>query len=189
MRFVNEMRPDTIRHARGDVLEVGFGTGLNLRYYPTEQVRGLWAVDPLDTTGVGKISERIEKAPFPVTRMVLRADGQLPFDAHRFDCVVTTWTLCSIPDPEAALAEMKRVLKPEGRYLFLEHGRSRDESTRRWQDRVNPVWRRIAEGCNINRPIDQLVRKSGFELTALDEFIGKGPPIASTMYRGVAVAH
>lgn len=186
MRFMDDLRPETVVDASGDVLEVGFGTGLNLKHYG-EDVHALWAVDPMKTAGVPKVEERIERAAFPVERVALRADGQLPFDSGRFDCVVTTWTLCSIPDAHAAIAEMHRLLKPGGRYLFIEHGRSRHESTLRWQDRVNPVWRRLTDGCNINRPIDRMVVQGGFELASLDEFVGKGPRLISSLYRGVAL--
>lgn len=185
MRLMDDLRPDAVVAARGDVLEIGFGTGRNLRHYPGA-VRGVWGVDPMTTEGVGPVEERIERSPFPVERAALRADKQLPFDAGRFDCVVTTWTLCSIPDARAALDEMHRVLKPGGLYLFIEHGRGRDERTIRWQDRLNPIWLRITDGCHINRPIDQLVERAGFELTSLDEFKGKGPQLISHLYRGVA---
>jgi ubiquinone/menaquinone biosynthesis C-methylase UbiE len=188
MRFMDDLRPDAVVGARGDVLEIGFGTGLNLRHYPSK-VRSVWGIDPMATEGVGPVELRIAQAPFPVERSSLRADDQLPFDAGRFDCVVTTWTLCSIPDARAALAEMHRVLKPGGLYLFIEHGRSRTESTIRWQDRLNPTWSKLTDGCNINRPVDELVERSGFELSSLDEFKGKGPRLISHLYRGIAKRH
>ena len=186
MQIVDDLRPETIVEASGDVLEIGFGTGLNLKHYGKD-VSAVWGLDPMKTVGVPRVEERIERAAFPVERVALRADGQLPFDAARFDYVVTTWTLCSIRDADAAIAEMRRVLKPGGRYLFIEHGRSRHEGTMRWQDRVNPVWRRFTDGCNINRPIDRMVEQGGFELVSLDEFVGKGPRLISSLYRGVAV--
>lgn len=185
MRFMDDLRSETVVGARGEVLEIGFGTGRNLPHYPSE-VQSVWGLDPMTTAGVGPVERRIEQAPFPVERAALRADNQLPFDAGRFDCVVTTWTLCSIPDPQAALREMHRVLKPGGLYLFIEHGRARTESTIRWQDRLNPMWNRFTDGCNINRPVDQLVEQTGFELTSLDEFKGKGPRLLSHLYRGIA---
>jgi ubiquinone/menaquinone biosynthesis C-methylase UbiE len=185
MGLMDDLRPETIATAHGDVLEVGFGTGRNLPHY-TAKVRSIWGVDPMATQGVGRVERRLEEASFPVERASLRADGDLPFDAGRFDCVVTTWTLCSIPDAHAALAQMHRVLKPGGLYLFIEHGRSRNERTVRWQDRLNPLWQRWTDGCNINRPIAELVEGAGFELTSLDEFKGKGPRLISHLYRGVA---
>lgn len=186
MGSVAKLRPSAVEAAHGDVLEVGFGTALNLQHYGPS-VKSLCGLDPMSTTGVPKIDRRVAEAPFPVERMTLRADGTLPFDDAQFDCVVTTWTLCSIPDANAALSEMRRVLKPGGEYLFIEHGRSRDENVRRWQDRINPAWRRFADGCNINRPIDELVEEGGFELRSLEEFLGKGPQFVSTMYRGVGI--
>lgn len=186
MASVAKLRPSAVEAAHGDVLEVGFGTGLNLEHYGSG-VESLCGLDPMNTTGVRKIDDRVARASFPVERVALPADGTLPFDRGRFDCVVTTWTLCSIPEADAALHEMRRVLKAGGKYLFLEHGRSRRESIRRWQDRINPAWRRVADGCNINRPIDELVEQGGFELQSLEEFLGKGPELISTMYRGVGV--
>ena len=100
--------------------------------------------------------------------------------------MVTTWTLCSIPDAGAALAEMRRVLKPGGRYLFIEHGRAPIESTARWQDRLDPYWSRFADGCHMNRAIDALVEQAGFELASLARFRNKGPGVLAHMYRGVA---
>lgn len=185
MRMMDDLRPETLAQAEGEVLEVGFGTGLNLEHYGAG-VKSLTALDPMDASSVPKVSERIARARFPLERCTLRADGELPFDAGRFDCVVTTWTLCSIPEVPAALAEMRRVLKPGGRYVFIEHGRAPGDSTARWQDRINPLWRRISDGCNINRRIDRLVEDGGFELASLDRFRGKGPGIFAHMYRGVA---
>jgi ubiquinone/menaquinone biosynthesis C-methylase UbiE len=185
MSYMNELRPETIAEAQGEVLEVGFGTGLNLCLYGAG-VKSVTGLDPMTTEGVAAVEERIAQAKFPVERTTLRADGQLPFDAARFDTVVTTWTLCSIPDPEAALQEMRRVLRPGGRYVFIEHGRSDEAGTARWQDRLNPLWRRIADGCNINRRMDELVERGGFELSSLDRFRGSGPSVLSSMYRGVA---
>jgi ubiquinone/menaquinone biosynthesis C-methylase UbiE len=185
MRQMDDLRPETLARAQGEVLEVGFGTGLNLRHY-TAGVQSLTGVDPLRTEGFDVVDERIARAPFPVKRTALRADGELPFDAGRFDCVVTTWTLCSIPDPLAALAEMRRVLKPSGQYVFIEHGRSERASTARWQDRLNPLWRRLADGCNMNRRIEEIVEKGGFELLSLKRFRARGPSVLASMLRGEA---
>jgi SAM-dependent methyltransferase len=185
MRQMNPLRADTTGLAEGDVLEVGFGTALNLRSYGPA-VKSLVGVDPMDVADVESVQRRIDQAPFPVERRTLRADGGLPFDSHRFDCVITTWTLCSIPDVARALEDMRRVLKPGGLYLFIEHGRAESDVTARWQDRVNPLWNRVFDGCNINRKIDRLVEDGGFELRSLDRFRAKGPSIVAAMYRGVA---
>lgn len=185
MRQMNPMRAETIVDAEGEVLEVGFGTGLNLEYYGPA-VKTLVGLDPLDVTEVDAVQARIRRASFPVERRSLRADGGLPFDTARFDTIVTTWTLCSIPEVGRALREMRRVLKPGGRYVFIEHGRADADSTARWQDRVNPLWSRMCDGCNINRKIDRLVEEGGFDLERLDRFRAKGPGIVAQMYRGVA---
>jgi SAM-dependent methyltransferase len=185
MGFMDDMRPEALAAADGEVLEVGFGTALNLAHYPPG-VNKVVGLDPMGTEGVARVDERIAAAPFPVERAALRADGALPFDAGRFDTVITTWTLCSIPEPLVALREMHRVLRPGGRYLFIEHGRADAERTQRWQDRINPLWNRIADGCNINRKMDEIVERGGFELTSLERFRARGPGILAQMYRGVA---
>ncbi len=187
MRQMNELRPGALAGARGEVLEVGFGSGLNLDFYPAA-VTGVVGIEPNPVEGLRALEERIRAARFPVAQHALRADGELPFDSGRFDCVVTTWTLCSIPDPVRALREMRRVLKPGGVYLFIEHGRAPTEGLARWQDRLNPAWRRLAGGCNMNRPIDAIVEKAGFESVRVERFRHIGPALLSHMYRGTAGA-
>jgi SAM-dependent methyltransferase len=184
MRGLNDLRDSALARAHGEVLEVGFGTGLNLRHYPAA-VRRLVGLDPLDALRE-RVQRRIAAAPFAVEQVALAADGVLPFEDARFDCVVTTWTLCSIDRPLVALAEMRRVLRPGGLYLFIEHGRSDDARVARWQDRLNPFHRCWSRGCNMNRAIEALVREGGFELDRLERFVHSGPRILTEMYRGVA---
>jgi ubiquinone/menaquinone biosynthesis C-methylase UbiE len=171
-------------NSKGHVLEVGFGTGLNLDCYPSS-LRSLAGVDPMRALS-DRVAERISRAPFPVERVWMSAEGPLPFGDAHFDCVVSTWTLCTIGRPRDALAEMRRVLKRGGRYRFIEHGRSDRASTASWQDRLNGIHRRIADGCNMNRPIDQLIREAGFEVEKLERFTSRGPRVLAEMYRGVA---
>jgi ubiquinone/menaquinone biosynthesis C-methylase UbiE len=134
-----------------------------------------------------RVQQRIAAAPFPVERFVLRADGRLPFDDHRFDCAITTWTLCSIRDLPAALGEIRRVLRPGGTYLFLEHGRSADERIARWQRRLNPIQRVVGCGCRLDVRIDEVVAGSGFEILGLKRFVAPGQPrISGEMYQGQA---
>jgi ubiquinone/menaquinone biosynthesis C-methylase UbiE len=122
----------------------------------------------------------------PVTHLRVSAE-MLPFDDAWFDCVVTTWTLCTIPDVQSALRGMQRVLKPAGQYLFLEHGRSDNPRTAWWQDRLNPLQRCLAAGCNLNRPISRLITEAGFEITMLERYLLAGLPcLFSKMYRGIA---
>ncbi|MFQ5513590.1 MAG: class I SAM-dependent methyltransferase [Myxococcota bacterium] len=187
MRQFKNLRAQAVADAHGDVLEIGFGTGLNLPHYPSA-VKRIFAVDPIDSLRA-RIERRIERAGFPVERLPLAADGGLPFEDDRFDCVTMTWTLCSIGDPAAALAEMRRVLRPGGPLLFIEHGRSDDERIARWQRRLNPIQRRIGCGCHLDRPIDELIRRAGFGIVELDRFVAsKRSRIFTEMYRGVARA-
>ncbi|MFP6661103.1 MAG: class I SAM-dependent methyltransferase [Myxococcota bacterium] len=186
MRRVNELRPDALCEARGEVLEVGFGSALNLAFYP-EAVSKLVALDPKPADELPAFADRMEAARFPVERCGLPADGGLPFDAGRFDTVVTTWTLCSIPDARAALLEMRRVLRPGGRYCFIEHGRAPGGRIARWQDRLDPLWCRIADGCHMNRRIEELVSGAGFEIQGVEHFRHEGPSLLSQMFRGVAI--
>jgi len=185
MRQLDELRGATVGQASGHVLEIGFGTGLNLAHYGPG-VKSLVALEPNVTAEYAPTRERIAAAPFPVERARLRADASLPFDSGRFDYVVSTWTLCSIPGLETALVELRRVLRPGARFVFLEHGRADSERTARWQDRLNPLWVRIADGCNMNRPVDRLVEAGGFRLAELARFRHKGPGVLAHMYRGVA---
>jgi ubiquinone/menaquinone biosynthesis C-methylase UbiE len=186
MRGMGDMRDEALAGARGDVLEIGFGTGLNLAHYPGGVAR-VTAVDPMDALQE-RVQARIAAAAFPVEVHHLRADGRLPFDAARFDCAAITWTLCTIPDPVAALREVHRVLKPGATLHFIEHGRSDDPSTARWQDRWNPIHRVLACGCHVNRKIDEVVRDGGFALEKLDRFLAEGAPrMFGEMYRGVGV--
>jgi SAM-dependent methyltransferase len=185
MRQMNDLRPNALADARGEVLEVGFGSGLNLDFYPAA-VTGVVGIEPHPVVGLPALEARMRAARFPVEQHALRADGGLPFDSARFDCVVTTWTLCSIPDPVAALREMRRVLRPGGSYLFIEHGRAPTDGLARWQDRLNPAWRRLAGGCNMNRPIDAIVESAGFQGLSVERFRHAGPALLSHMYRGSA---
>ena len=185
MRQLDELRAPTVSLAHGDVLEIGFGTGLNLRHYGPA-VKSLVALEPKVGADYAPTRARIASARFPVERATLRADSSLPFDAGRFDTIVSTWTLCSIPEVARALAELRRVLRPDGRFVFVEHGRAEAPRTARWQDRLNPLWVRLADGCNMNRPMDRLVEAGGFRLAELARFRHKGPGVLAQMFRGVA---
>jgi SAM-dependent methyltransferase len=168
----------------GEVLEVGFGSGRNVPFYPSSTTR-VRAVDPA-TVGRKLAAERVAASPVPVEYVGL--DGEaLPLPDESVDHVLTTWTLCTIPDVERALGEMRRVLRPGGALHFLEHGRSPDTKVAAWQDRLTPIQRRLAGGCHLNRPIDDLVRGSGLEVRTLDRYYLKGPKALGYMFEGVAV--
>ncbi len=170
--------------AQGVVLEIGFGTGLNLPHDP-RPVTALHTVDPAPFLPQ-RVAQRVARAPFPVHIQHVSAEG-LPYADATFDYAVSTFTLCTIPDPVAALREVRRVLKPDGHFLFLEHGRSDDPATARWQDRLNPLQQCLACGCNLNRRIDHLVTQAGLRLEAIDRYRLPGVPrLGGEMYCGMA---
>ncbi len=178
------LRTDLLSGLHGEVLELGIGTGLNLPHYPKTITR-LHAVDPANL--LPKIvMERSTSRSFPVRIQHVTAES-LPYDDRSFDFVVSTWTLCTIPDPVKALREVRRVLKPDGMFLFLEHGRSEDNKVAAWQDRLNPIQNIIGCGCNLNRKIDQLIEQAGLAVTRLDRFLMQSVPrLGGEMYKGTA---
>jgi ubiquinone/menaquinone biosynthesis C-methylase UbiE len=167
----------------GEVLEVGFGSGLNLPHFPPGVTR-VQAVDPA-TVGRKLAAKRIAASGLPVEYLGL--DGQsLDLESGSVDHVLTTWTLCSIPDADRALGEIRRVLRSGGMLHFVEHGRSPDRRVARWQDRLTPLQRRLAGGCHLNRSIDQLVLDSGLELVRLENYYAEGPRPFGYMFEGIA---
>lgn len=182
---MGKYRQAALQPATGETLEIGFGTGLNLPHYP-DSVTRLTVIDSENMLS-RLVNRRIAECSLPVTKMQLDAQGRLPFDDHSFDSVVTTLTLCSIAHTAPALAEIRRVLKPNGKFVFWEHGRSDDPAIARRQDRFNPLQRIIGVGCNMNRKIDDLIVAKGFEIQSLDRFLlPKTPPLLAEMYRGIA---
>lgn len=180
-----EQRRLALAPARGEVLELGFGTGLNFPHYPRSVTR-VTAVD-CERMRPNQTEQRIAEAPVPITPMYGDASRRLPFEDNRFDTVVTTWTLCSISDVISALKEVGRVLRQDGKYLFLEHGRSDDPRVARRQNLLRPVVSMIGAGCQMNRRIDDLIAQSGLRIITLDRFVmPKTPRILAEMYRGTA---
>jgi ubiquinone/menaquinone biosynthesis C-methylase UbiE len=167
----------------GEVLEVGFGSGLNVPYYPPE-VKRVRAVDPAKA-GRKLAARRVAASPVPVEYVGL--DGQeLPVESGSVDYVLITWTMCTIPDVDTALREMYRVLHRGGELHFVEHGRSPDPGVARWQDRLTPLQRLVFAGCHLNRPIDRLITQAGFRITRLENFYLSGPKPHEYTYEGVA---
>jgi ubiquinone/menaquinone biosynthesis C-methylase UbiE len=176
-------RSEIIPQARGDVLEVGIGSGLNLPFYSNKaaQVRG---VDPSNEL-LQMAHKRAGSTNIPVELLNASAE-ELPFPDQAVDTIVMTWTLCSIPDPTRALAEMLRVLKPGGNLLFVEHGIAPESNVRAWQNRINPPWTAVAGGCNLNRKIDDLISAAGFHIFQLHTSYLPGPRMFTFTYRGCA---
>ena len=183
-RELTPIRARVAASLKDDVLEVGFGSGLNVPHYPTDVTR-VQAVDPA-TVGRKLAAKRVASSSVPVEYVDL--DGQaLSLESDSIDHALTTWTLCSIPDVDRALGEIRRVLRPGGAFHFVEHGRSPDSKIAGWQDRLTPIQRCVAGGCHLNRPIEQLVRDSGLELIHLENYYGKGPRPFGYMFEGIAI--
>jgi ubiquinone/menaquinone biosynthesis C-methylase UbiE len=186
LKPLRPLRSRVCEGLQGRVVEVGFGSGLNIPHYPAA-VTGVAAVEPADT-GWKLAGKRLAGAPVPVERTGL--DGQsLPLPDDSCDAALSTFTLCTIPDVNAALAEIRRVLKPGGNFHFLEHGLAPDENVRRWQHRLEPVQKRLFGGCHLTRSVADLLTGAGFTITELDTFYEKSAPKPIGAYSlGVAVA-
>lgn len=170
--------------ARGRVLEIGFGSGLNLEYYDESQVEMIWGLEPSKSMWA-KAEPRLHKTLFPVKRLELSGE-EIPLEDNVADSVLVTYTLCTIPDVMRALVEMRRVLKPGGELIFCEHGLAPDEKVALWQRRMNPIWKRIGGGCNLTRPIPTLIEQAGFTIKHMEsEYIGLLKP-AQYNYWGTA---
>lgn len=180
---VARLRAAHVPAAHGTVLEVGIGSGLNLPFY-TSAVTRLYGVDPSSEL-LAMAKERAAAAPFPVELVNQDAD-RIPLADASVDTVVVTWSLCSIVNPSDALREMRRVLKPAGTLIFVEHGLSADTGVRKWQNRLTPWWRRFTGGCHLNRKMDDLVREAGFTIEDLRTEYVPGPRPMTFMYEGRA---
>ena len=180
-RALERYRRATVGAARGIVLEIGVGSGLDLGLY-AGNVHHVYALDP-SAELLAMARRRAAQVAVPVS--FVRASGeQLPFPEAVFDTVVMTWTLCSIGDPVAALTDMRRVLKPAGQVLFVEHGLSAEPGVARWQHWLTPCWSRVSGGCNLDRKADDLIRAAGFEIKALETGYMRGPKPWTYMYQG-----
>ena len=178
------LRAAWIPLARGEVLEIGIGSGLNLPFYSSD-VHRVYGVDSsLELQRMAR--KRAMAEPIEVEFLSQSADEQLPLSGASVDTVVMTWTLCSIPNAPRALQQMKRVLKASGCLIFLEHGRASDPGVAAWQDRITPLWKHACGGCHLNRKIDDLITAAGFRITELKTFHVRGPRPMTYTYQGVA---
>jgi len=180
---LTKYRRAVVAGAHGRVLEIGVGSGLNFPLYG-KQVELVYGIDP--SPRLLAIARRRAAASGVPVELLQGSATAIPLANDTIDTVVMTWTLCSIPDPLAALREMRRVLKPNGDLCFVEHGLSPEPSVERWQHRITPAWRRMAGGCHLDRKIDELIRLAGFDLTNLQVEYAPGPRTMSYMYEGCA---
>lgn len=182
---ISHQRRKVVPQASGRILEIGIGPGLNLPYYDANKVEMVYGLEP--SSDMRKLAgNRVRQVPFKVEFIDLPGE-EIPLENNSVDTVLLTYTLCTIPDGLSALKQMKRVLKPGGRLIFCEHGAAPDKSVEKWQNRINPMWKPIAGGCNLNRKIPQLIEESGFKIETMDSaYIPGTPKIAAYNYWGAA---
>ncbi len=183
-RDIARLRAEWVPQARGEVLEIGIGSGLNLPFY-SSQVQHVYGVDP--SVELQRIArKRAEALPIQVEFLPQSAEAPLPLANASIDTIVVTWTLCSIPNVPQVLLQLKRLLKADGRFIFLEHGRAPDSSVVAWQDRLTPIWKHIGGGCHLNRKVDDLITTAGFRIVELRTGYLPGPRPMSYTYQGLA---
>jgi ubiquinone/menaquinone biosynthesis C-methylase UbiE len=182
---ITRVRKEYVPFAKGRILEVGIGSGLNLSYYDPSKVEKIWGLDPSKEL-ISRAREKAVQVPFDV-ELIERSCEDIPMDGNSMDCVLVTYSLCSIPDISKALSEINRILKPGGELIFCEHGRSPDPAIRLWQDRMTPAWTKISGGCHLNRDISGLIRENRFKIVKCDEKYSSPLKLISFNYRGIAI--
>lgn len=163
---ITYQRKKVVPRAEGRVLEIGFGAGHNLPFYDPAKVSHLWALEP-SLEYRAKAAERVAQSPIPIEFLDLPGE-EIPLEDESVDNVLVTYTMCTIPDVQAALGQMRRVLKPGGTMIFCEHGKAPDADVEKWQHRIEPVWKKLAGGCHLARPIPELVTQSGFTIADME---------------------
>jgi len=179
-----KQRQKVVPLAHGHVLEIGIGSGLNIPFYDASRVQHLWGLDP--SAEMWAIAQKNAVEHHLEAEFIQSGAETIPLPSHSADTVVMTYTMCTIPEVESALAEIRRVLKPGGQLLFCEHGQAPDDDVRRWQNRLNPLWRTLAGGCNLNRPIGELLEQAGFNSADLQTMYIPGWKPACFNYWGRA---
>ena len=181
-----KQRQKIVPEATGEILEIGFGGGLNVPFYDPSKVKKIWALEPSE--GMRRMAQPAVNGTDMDIEFIELPGEQIPLDDNSVDTVLVTYTLCTISDTEAALQGMRRVLKPQGRLLFCEHGKAPDENVARWQTRLNPAWSRIAGGCQMNRDIPALINEGGFNIEIDERMYIPGAKVLCYNYWGSAVA-
>ena len=184
---VARQRKKVVPLAEGKVLEVGIGSGLNLPFYDKSKIDELWGLDPSEE--LSEMARKVADSEKMEVNFISSGAEEIPLPDDHFDSVLVTYTMCTIPEVIRANGEIRRVLKNGGKMIFCEHGEAPDENTRKWQKRINPIWGKIAGGCNINRKIPSLIQDSGFDIIEMEEmYLPSTPKIAGYNYWGYAVA-
>jgi ubiquinone/menaquinone biosynthesis C-methylase UbiE len=181
-----KQRQKIVPEAEGEILEIGFGSGLNVPFYDGSKVKKIWALEP--SGGMRRIAQpTVDETDMDIEFIDLPGE-QIPLDDNSVDTVLVTYTLCTIPDTKMALEGMRRVLRPGGKLLFCEHGKAPDENVQRWQNRLNPAWRKVAGGCQMNLDIPMLINEGGFDIKVDERMYIPGAKILCYNYWGSAVA-
>jgi len=191
LKDAQRQRRKVVPRAKGRILEIGMGSGHNLAFYDPEKVEMVWGLEPGEA--MRKMCQpKAERAPFKVELIDLPGE-EIPLEDNSADTVLTTFTLCTIPDAAAALAQMRRVLKPGGELIFLEHGESPDERVRKWQHRIEPFWKPMAGGCHVTRRIPEMIESAGFQIVEMESgylpgLVGKLLAFAAYEHWGTATS-
>ena len=183
---VSYQRKKVVPLAEGKVLEIGIGSGLNLPFYDKTKTDEIWGLDPSEE--LSEMAKKVADQESMEVNFISSGAEEIPLPDDHFDCVLVTYTMCTIPEIQRANNEIRRVLRNNGKMIFCEHGEAPDRNIRKWQDRINPIWGKIAGGCNINRNIPSLIQQAGFDIVELEEmYLPNTPKIAGYNYWGYAV--
>lgn len=184
---VSYQRKKVVPLAEGKVLEVGIGSGLNLPFYDKAKIDEIWGLDPSEQ--LSEMAKQVADEESMEVKFISSGAEDIPLPDNYFDCVLVTYTMCTIPEVQRANQEIRRVLKEDGKMIFCEHGEAPDQNIRKWQNRINPFWGKLAGGCNINRKIPSLIQDSGFDIIEMEEmYLPNTPKIAGYNYWGYAVS-
>jgi len=184
---VSYQRKKVVPLAEGKVLEIGIGSGLNLPFYDKAKIDEIWGLDPSEE--LSEMAKQVADKESMEVKFISSGAEDIPLPDNYFDTVLVTYTMCTIPEVQRANQEIRRVLKDDGKMIFCEHGEAPDQNIRKWQNRINPLWGKMAGGCNINRKIPSLIQESGFDIIEMEEmYLPNTPKIAGYNYWGYAVS-